>query len=421
MNRFFILILFIAVTFGIVEAAETMTEIFDERVRTLQARSLQTTAGLPVIDLDGNDFLQIDFDILSDDREYLRYSLQHCNASWQPSGLVESEFLDGFNEGLVENYAFSSATMRPYVHYNLTLPNSEVTPRLSGNYLLTVYPESDPDRPLFRCRFAVSENVLAIVGHVTSSTDIDYNKAHQQLELCIDIEGAPVEDIFGDMKVLVSQNGRYDTERAVGRPMRVSGTRAYFEHVPSLIFEGGNEYRRFETVSDQYPGMGVSQVDYSPQNYAYVHTLYTDGVRADKNYLYDSDQSGSFVVRRSGSNDSDIDADYTIVAFSLDAPGLPEGSAVFIDGDFTNRRFDDNSRMYYNPATQLYERVMLLKQGAYNYQYLVVPPGANRGYTSYIEGDHYETDNIYTVKVYVRPRGERYDRLIGTATVRSTD
>ncbi len=421
MSRIIFLILFTTLAAEVIRAADTMTEVLDERVRTLQARSSQTPAGLPVIDLDGNDILQIDFDILSDDREFLRYSLQHCNASWQPSGLVDSEFLDGFNEGLIEDYAFSSATMRPYVHYRLTLPNTEVSPRLSGNYLLTVYPETDPDRPLFRCRFAVSENALAIAGHVTSRTDVDYNKSHQQLELCIDTEGAPVEDIFGDMTVLVSQNGRYDNERVVGRPMRVSGSRAYFEHVPSLIFEAGNEYRRFETVSDQYPGMGVANVEYSPQNYAYVHTLYTDEARAGKSYLYDSDQNGSFTVRRSGSNDSDTDADYTIVSFSLDAPGLPEGSAVFIDGDFVNRRFDDNSRMYYNPATQLYERTMLLKQGAYNYQYLVVPPGAKRGYTAQIEGDHYETDNIYTVKVYVRPRGERYDRLIGTATVRSTD
>lgn len=421
MKRFVLVVLAAVFLSGVIYAADTMTEVMDERVRTLQARSAHTASGLPIIDLDGNDILQVDFDILSDDREFLRYSLQHCNASWQPSGLVDSEFLDGFNEGLIENYFFSSATMRPYVHYNLTLPNSEVAPLLSGNYLLTVYPESDPDRPLFRCRFAVSENVLAIAGHVTSRTDIDYNKAHQQLEICIDTEGAPVEDIFGDMNVVVGQNGRYDNERIVGRPMRVSGSRAYFEHVPALIFEAGNEYRRFETVSDQYPGMGVARVDYSPKNYAYVHTLYTDEARSTKSYLYDSDQNGSFVVRRSGSNESDTDADYTIVAFSLDAPDLPEGSAVFIDGDFTNRRFDDNSRMYFNPATQLYERVMLLKQGAYNYQYLVVPPGANRGYTAQIEGDHYETDNIYTVKVYVRPRGERYDRLIGTATVRSTD
>ena len=62
---------------------------------------------------------------------------------------------------------------------------------------------------------------------------------------------------------------------------------------------------------------------------------------------------------------------------------------------------------------------MLLKQGAYNYQYLIVPPGAKRGYTSAIEGDKYQTVNEYNVRVYHRRRGERYDRLIGSATTSS--
>ena len=69
--------------------------------------------------------------------------------------------------------------------------------------------------------------------------------------------------------------------------------------------------------------------------------------------------------------------------------------------------------MVYNPATGLYERSMLLKQGAYNYQYLIVPPGAKRGYTNRIEGDKYQTVNEYTARVYHRRKGERYDRLIG--------
>lgn len=61
-----------------------------------------------------------------------------------------------------------------------------------------------------------------------------------------------------------------------------------------------------------------------------------------------------------------------MVHFTLDYPDTP-GAMIFLDGDFTQRRFDDNSRMLFNPSTGLYERSMLLKQGAYNYQYLIVP------------------------------------------------
>ena len=46
-----------------------------------------------------------------------------------------------------------------------------------------------------------------------------------------------------------------------GRSLRMSGTTAIFAHNPALIFEAGNEYRRFETVTDHYPGMGVERID----------------------------------------------------------------------------------------------------------------------------------------------------------------
>ena len=60
---------------------------------------------------------------------------------------------------------------------------------------------------------------------------------------------------------------------------------------------------------------------------------------------------------------------------------------------------------------------MLLKQGAYTYQYLYVPPGSERGFTALVEGNKYQTVNEYLIKVYHRRRGERYDRLIATGAV----
>ncbi len=93
------------------------------------------------------------------------------------------------------------------------------------------------------------------------------------------------------------------------------------------------------------------------------------------------------------------------------------GYMFFIDGDLTDRRFDETSRMVYNRSTSRYEKAMLLKQGSYNYQYLTVPPGKKRGYTAEIEGDRYQTVNEYLVKVYTRRPGDRYDRLIGVSRI----
>ncbi|MCH5327114.1 MAG: DUF5103 domain-containing protein, partial [Duncaniella sp.] len=64
-----------------------------------------------------------------------------------------------------------------------------------------------------------------------------------------------------------------------------------------------------------------------------------------------------------------------------------------------------------------YELSLLLKQGAYNYQYLYVAPGSERGESGPVEGNYFQTVNEYTVKVYHRPRGGRYDRLVGIGSI----
>ena len=395
---------------------DTMTGVFNERIKSLQVKLEGDDFAAPIVVFGTDDRIVISFDHLAEDREYFRYSLTHCNASWRPSGLVDSEFLDGFNEGTVDNYDFSRGTTVHYVHYSFSIPNEQVSPKLSGNYLLKIYPESEPDSTILQCRFMISEETAPVAVSASAQTDIDYNRSHQQLSIIVDTERASVEDPFNDLIVVASQNGRLDNEVAFRQPLRAQGSKVLYEHQKPLIFEAGNEYRRFEAVSDTYPGMGIDHIEYFDPYYHYV--LYTDLSRAGEPYVYDQTQAGRFFVRNYNSGASDTEADYGVVHFSLECPEMP-GTMVFLDGDFVDRRFDDNSRMQYNYATGRYERSLLLKQGAYNYQYLAVPPGARRGYTTQIEGDKYQTINEYSVRVYHRRRGERYDRLIGTAACRT--
>lgn len=404
---------------GAASAADTMPGSLSERLRTLQLTDALTglPAQVPAVTLGSEGALSVEFDMLSDDREYLRYSLQHCDASWQPSKLTAPEYVDGFNEGIIENYAYSEATTVPYTHYRLDFPSPGMMPKLSGNYLLSIYPEGEPDNVLARVRLMVTEQSAAVRADVSSRTDVDYNDAHQQLALAVDVERADVADPFNDLIVCIQQNGRLDNEVALRHPLRASRTEAVYEHTPGLIFEAGNEYRRFETVNVNYPGMGVETIDWVRPYYHF--TLATDEPRSEGSYAYDETQAGRFMVRVQGASDGDdaVQADYGVVHFTLDMPEMP-GAMVFLDGDFTDRRFNDNSRMQYNPATGRYERSMLLKQGSYNYNYLVVPPGGRRGYTAQAEGDYYPTRNEYLIKVYNRRPGSRYDRLIAVALIR---
>ena len=398
------------------QKADTKTRIFDDSFKSLKVGVVGNDYAPPVILLNGRDRVSIEFDQLSSEMQYLRYSVVHCNADWQPSQLVDTEFVDGFNEANVDKYDYSSATFAHYVHYEITVPNENMNFLVSGNYLLKVYPENDPENVCLQVRFSLSENSVEILPEVTSRTDVDYNSHNQQVSATIDMREYYVDDLYNDLILTVSQNSRHDNEVRVSRPLRVSGNKAFFEHDRKLIFPAGNEFRRFEMVTTNYNGMGIA--GYSFHDPYYHVALKEDQPRAFGNYIYDHTQYGRFTIRQSDAYNFDTESDYMFVHFALRMP-LLKGGSLYLDGEFTQHNFVLPYKMRYNENEQCYEADVMLKQGAYNYQYLWVPDGTSVGVTSTVEGDFYQTVNEYLLKVYNRRRGERYDRLIGMTMIYS--
>jgi hypothetical protein len=397
-------------------AEDTSTAIFSPNYRSLTIQIDGNRLAPPILTLDGEDKLNIGFDGIGEEREYLRYSIQHCNADWTPGQLVDSEVFDGFNYADIEDYAFSRATVTHYVHYSLSLPNNDYQFRISGNYLLKVYPENDPDNILLQVRFMVQEATITINGSASSRTDIDYNASHQQLAIDINTLNTRIRDVNTDLRVVVSQNYRLDNEVTLVHPTRLMGNHVIYEHTPNLIFPAGNEYHRMEIINNLYPGMGTDHIEYHPP--FYHHILNLQHPRAYREYQYDSTQHGRYFIREYNADNSDIEADYVLVLFSLDMLQIPDAD-VYLDGDFMLRKFNADSRMDYDASTGRYEKLLPLKQGAYNYQFLVLPSN-NSGdagkpiiASNEIEGDHYQTVNEYLVRVYYRAPGDRYDRLLG--------
>ena len=400
---------FVALTLS-ASATDTETRIFDPSVRSLRASVEGDYYAPAVIELDGESRIRVEFDDINSDRRYLRYSILHCDASWQPSQLVESDYVDGFNQADVEDYGFSSGTFEQYVHYGITLPNDDMPILLSGNYLLKVYLENDPDEVLLQQRFSIVEKRVGVRASVTSRTDIDYNGSYQQVTVTVDGSTYDINNPYNDLTVVVTQNSRSDNEAVVTKPLRVTGGDIVFEHDRALIFPGGNEFRRFEMTTTNYAGMGVERYTY---NAPYHHAvLQPDKPRSGQSYTYDRTQYGRFTIRESNAYESDTQADYMITHFSLEMPRL-QGGNVYVDGEFTQHRFANANRMHYDEETGRYELDLPLKQGAYNYQYLWLPDGHTAAQTAKIEGDHYQTVNEYQVRVYYRRPGERYDRMIG--------
>lgn len=386
------------------------TRTFSDRFRTIETHVEGRDLFPPIINLNTGEHITISFDEFTENVTYMQYSLIHCNADWRPSALSELEYLDGFNTNPIEEYEFSMATFAHYVHYSVTLPNDDVQFKVSGNYVLVVYPENEPENILLQVCFSVYENDILVAPSITSRTDIDYNREHQQVEVTLNTNNYRIQNPYNELKVSILQNGRRDKEVIVDRPLRVQGNQIVYAHDRNMIFEAGNEFRRFEMVATRYAGLGVEKIYHFDPYYHVV--LAPSTPRAETSYLYDRTQNGRFVIRQSGSEDSDTEADYFVVHFSLDSDPIP-GGKIYIDGEMTNHQYTPYNEMVYNPETGKYEKTLLLKQGSYNYQYVFLPDGASSATAAPIEGNYYETVNEYLVKVYHRPQGERYDKLIG--------
>ncbi|MBK8879346.1 MAG: hypothetical protein IPN74_12580 [Haliscomenobacter sp.] len=77
--------------------------------------------------------------------------------------------------------------------------------------------------------------------------------------------------------------------------------------------------------------------------------------------------------------------------------------------------------MAYNNAINAYVLKTPLKQGFYDYAYAMTPRNTEKKAVnlSPLEGDWFETENDYTILIYYRPFGGRYDQVIGMAQFNS--
>jgi hypothetical protein len=328
--------------------------------------------------------------------------------------LPSIEYMDGFQGLPIDDFGNAVATTTQYTNYRLQLPNDEVRLKASGNYAVRIYRENAPDKILLTACFSVVEPLVTISAEVTGNTLTDFNNEHQQVNFTIYPVNLPLTYQPADLKLFVYQNRRHDNAVTGLTPSTILRDRLVYDRNRALIFEAGNEYRRFEFLNHTYNGMGVDNIRF--HNPFYHVTLQTDRTRARQSYQYDEDQNGRFLIRCSPCDDPDTEADYHIVHFSLQSDPLPDGF-VYIQSRIYNNVLDEKSRMDYNFSTAAYEKAILLKQGHYNYQYLFVPNGATRGETTLFEGNYYQTTNEYAIFAYYRPFGARYDRLVGAITI----
>ena len=389
-------------------------EIFNDRIASLQVVSGNNWLSPPVTTLGGAP-IHISFDDQTHDYHRYTYRLEHCEADWSVSeDLFVNDYIEGFTEGnIIEDIEESLNTNVLYTHYRLSIPNEHCRLKMSGNYRLTVLDDNNDEEPMFTACFMVVEPRMSVSLNVTTNTDIDINHSHQQVGMVVSYAGINVTNPSAQIKTVVMQNGRWDNAVVNARPQFTMSESMKWEHCRDLIFDGGNEYRKFEVLDTDHPSMGVDKIRWDGELF---HAFVFPDERRP-NYLYDEDANGCFYIRNSDNVENDRISDYVMVHFQLFSDKYDNGE-VYLNGVWTNDRFLPRYLMEYDYAKGCYEGAVLLKMGYYSYQYLLLDD-AGIPHVLPSEGNFFETENQYQALVYYREPGGRTDQLLGYQQVKT--
>lgn len=386
--------------------------VYKDNIRSVELYREGWKMSPPVVNLNGGQKLVLSFDDLEASSVSYFYTFIHCDALWQPSELQQSEYIRGFYEDEITDYAYSYNTIQVYTNYRLVFPTKYMEYIRSGNYLIKVYEGEDTDSNLVLTRrFMVLDQKVSIEGEVVPPVKTDDRNYRQQVEFDIHTAGMYIQDPYTNLKVMVLQNWRQDNAAYHVQPRMVVGNRLDYHFNDELVFDGGNEFRNFDLKSLKYQSEQIALIDYNYEgNQVYLHP---DKRRTYKQYVRDDDLNGKFFLEKEDARDSDTEGDYSYVHFTLpyDFP-LVNGN-LYIFGGLTDWQFRDEAKMEYDFEEHVYRGRLYLKQGYYNYAYVFLEDGFEAGDMSLVEGTHWDTNNEYVVLVYYREPGVYYDQLIG--------
>ena len=372
----------------------------------------------PIISLNSSERLILSFDDLDAGVKNYSYTIIHCDADWKPSGLFQAEYLEGFHQAEIYEYSASFNTFVKYTNYRLEIPNENIRPKYSGNYLLKVFENYNEKDVVLTRKFYINENAVSISGMIKRPVLTRYMDCCQEIIFSVHHPNFPIHSPMTDLKVFVSQNNRPEVTLSGLQPQYIRMNELIFENQTGQVFPGVNEFRNFDIKSMRYQSEFIQRISFE-HPYHYVD-LFPGKPRMHSRYFFDNDLNGNFVVQVQEGVRNATDADYTVVDFTLETPTPFDEGKVFVTGRFTDWNTLPLNQMDYNEQEGVYELSMLLKQGYYNYYYTLVDRNTGEKKTGAIEGNFYETENDYYIYVYFREPGLRYDRLIGYEKINTT-
>lgn len=390
----------------------TVDKVYKSNIKSVLCFNSNSEIAPPIISFNSDEFITFRFDDLDNSIKTYNYSVIHCNADWTQSNLMEIEYLDGYFTGNIQTYDYSFNTYMPFINYKFDFPDANTKPLIPGNYVVFVYENNDKSNPVFTRRIMVYQNKTNITYQYKRSDDPEERNYKQEVDFSVFTNNLTLNNGSSDLTVCLLQNYRWDNALVNLKPRYIQNTEMVFNLDEPQTFLGWNEFRHVNISNNRIKGSKVLELSHDSTLYKAV--LYRDDKRSYKKYSTYGDVNGRFKINREN-NSSDVhsQADYMWVTFSVDQNTEVADGDIYLFGQFTDWEIKPEYKLHFNSVLNVYETTITLKQGYYDYMYVMKPRNNNPIDFTFIEGTHFDTENQYTILVYYHDIKRNTDLLYG--------
>ncbi len=386
-------------------------KVYQDDIKTVKLSAVNSNFSYPILSLQSSNKLLLSFDDLNSENQVSEYyyTFIHCNSDWTQSDLFFDDYCDGFEDNVIYEFKNSFNTLQDYINFELEFPNDDIKFTKSGNYVILVYKNSNLNERVLTKRFTISENQATIEGNIRISQISNLRESCQQLNFSVTSTEFQKYNPLQYVSVSVLQNNRSDIAKNNLKPRFIKGNKLIFDEPMQNNYFAGNEFRFFNTKDVKFAFENTESITYGDDYY--IFSLVPNKER--KHYFFYKDINGNYLIGNELGSEPDTDADYVFVRFYLPKQVPYIDNEVYVFGELTNWNLTPEAKMEYNKDTQMYETIMFLKQGYYNYTFKL----KDENEITRIDGNFYETENDYLIYVYMRDFSNNYDRLLATKVI----
>jgi hypothetical protein len=350
-----------------------------------------------------NEFEKINvvFDELSNKYKNYYYEIDHYDFDWNLSELKKSEFLDGFDNIRIINYFKSYNTIQPYINYQFQIPNRNFKITKSGNYIVKV--KNSKGKYVFKRKFVYLKQKSLGSIEISKAREINFQDSNQKLKVTINCNDCNFSNNSFTYKLVVYKNYDLHNYKVINSPTYKLSKKIIYDNI---IFKGGTEFLNFDNSNILNTNIEIKNIDL---NKNYITKLKNDIIPSI--YTYEPDINGKFIIKNNSGNPL-TESEYSNVLFSLKT--INPTNNIYIIGNFNDYKKNEFSQLKFKNG--LFQITLFLKQGFYNYKYIMEDENKN-----YEISNFWQTENIYTAMLYEKKPNETYFKIKTIATNNSSN